>query len=278
MTSRIHADFSIAGTRSGRFSCRNPCLQNPHRDPEFRALFNAPKGRRLVVADYSQVELRIAALMALDAVMLAAYEQGADLHVRTASALSGIPESEVTKAQRQLAKACNFGLIYGMQAKTLAAYAASSYNVTLSHKTALQAHKTFFTAYPGMATWHACTAAYSFHNQTVRTRGGLLRDLGKEKHGWKLTEALNTPVQGSGADCLLEALIALPAALSGLDAHLVNHVHDEIILECAEADAIAAQQALTEAMVKGFQTLFPEARMPGLVEAHVGSNWAEAKG
>ncbi len=106
----------------------------------------------------------------------------------------------------------------------------------------------------------------------------MLRDLGKEQFGWKLTEALNTPVQGSGAECLLEALIALPAALSGLDAHLIHHVHDEIILECAESDAVAAQQALTEAMVKGFQTLFPEAQMPGLVEAHVGSNWAAAKG
>ncbi len=147
VTSRLHADFSIAGTRSGRFSCRNPNLQNPPRDPVFRALFNAQEGRRLVVADYSQVELRIAALLAPDPVMLAAYQTGADLHIRTASAIAGIPESAITKNQRQLAKACNFGLIYGMGAKTLAAYAASSYNVTLSLKTAQQARK---TAIPGL--------------------------------------------------------------------------------------------------------------------------------
>jgi DNA polymerase-1 len=112
----------------------------------------------------------------------------------------------------------------------------------------------------------------------VRTRGGLLRDLGQEPYGWKLTEALNTPVQGSGAECLLESLIALPDALAGLDAFLVHHVHDEVILECAEADAEAAKHALTEAMVKGFMTLFPEADMPGLVEAHSGPDWSSAKG
>lgn len=105
-----------------------------------------------------------------------------------------------------------------------------------------------------------------------------MRDLGKEQFGWKLTEALNTPVQGSGADCLLESLIALPTALSGLDARLIHHVHDEIILECAESDADKAKVALTSAMEQGFNSLFPEAGMPGLVEAHSGPDWHSAKG
>ena len=105
-----------------------------------------------------------------------------------------------------------------------------------------------------------------------------MRDLGNELHGWKLTEALNTPVQGSGAECLLESLIALPAALSGVDARLIHHVHDEIILECAESDAESAKMALTGAMEQGFNALFPEAGMPGLVEAHAGPDWHSAKG
>ena len=278
ITGRIHADFGIAGTKGGRFYCRNPNLQNAPRDPVFRALFKAPPGRCLVVADYSQVELRIAALLAPDKIMLDAYQQGADLHKRTASAVSGIPESEVTKAQRQLAKACNFGLIYGMGANGLSAYASSSYNVNMPLKAAEKARSAFFVAYPGIALWHSKTRLQSAQNQTVRTRGGLLRDLGNEQFGWKLTEALNTPVQGSGAECLLESLIALPGALAGLDAQLIHHVHDEIILECAESDADKAKVALTSAMQKGFDVLFPEAGMPGLVEAHSGSNWHSAKG
>ena len=278
ITGRIHADYGIAGTKGGRFYCRNPNLQNPPRDPVFRALFKAPAGRCLIVADYSQVELRIAALLAPDKIMLDAYQAGADLHIRTAAAVSGIPESEVTKAQRQLAKACNFGLIYGMGAQGLAAYASASYGVEMPLKAAETARRAFFTAYPGIALWHSRTRLQSAQNQTVRTRGGLMRDLGNEPHGWKLTEALNTPVQGSGAECLLESLIALPAALSGLDARLIHHVHDEIILECAESDAESAKAALTGAMEQGFNALFPDHPMPGLVEAHAGPDWHTAKG
>ena len=277
-TGRIHADYGIAGTKGGRFYCRNPNLQNPPRDPVFRALFKAPAGRCLVVADYSQIELRIAALLAPDKIMLDAYQAGADLHIRTAAAVSGIPENEVTKAQRQLAKACNFGLIYGMGARGLAAYASSSYGVDMPLKAAEKARSAFFATYPGIALWHNRTRLLSAQNQTVRTRGGLMRDLGNEPHGWKLTEALNTPVQGSGAECLLESLIALPAALSGLDARLIHHVHDEIILECADPDVEKAKAALTESMIGGFMALFPDHPMPGLVEAHSGPDWYSAKG
>ena len=278
VTGRVHSDFGIGGTKGGRFYCRNPNLQNAPRDPVFRALFKAPPGRCLVVADYSQVELRIAALLAPDKVMLAAYQQGSDLHIRTAAAVSGIPENEVTKAQRQLAKACNFGLIYGMGSRGLAAYASASYGVDMPLKAAEQARSAFFTAYPGIHAWHSRTRLQSAQNQTVRTRGGLVRDLGNEQFGWKLTEALNTPVQGSGAECLLESLIALPGELAGLDAKVIHHVHDEIILECAESDAGKAKVALTSAMQKGFDALFPEAGMPGLVEAHSGPDWHSAKG
>ncbi len=278
VTGRIHAEFGIAGTKGGRFYCRNPNIQNPPRDAAFRALFKAPAGRCLIVADYSQVELRIAALLAPDNVMLDAYQQGADLHKRTAAAVSGIPESEVTKAQRQLAKACNFGLIYGMGAQGLAAYASASYGVDMPLKAAEKARAAFFAAYPGIHAWHSRTRLKSAQDKTVRTHGGLLRDLGKEQYGWKLTEALNTPVQGTGAECLIESLIALPGALAGLDAQLIHHVHDEILIECAEGDAESAKRALTAAMEKGFAALFPDHPMPGLVEAHSGPDWHSAKG
>ncbi len=277
VTGRLHADYGIAGTRGGRFSCRNPNLQNPPRDSAFRALFKAREGYQLIVADYSQVELRIAAILADDPVMLACYQRGDDLHKRTAAALAGIPESEVTKAQRQLAKAVNFGLVYGMGAKTLAAYAKASYGVAMELGDAEKAHATYFKTYPGIRLWHSKTKAKGFSSPQVRTQGGLLRDFSVE-NGFQLTSALNTPVQGSGAECLVEALLRLPAALRGLDARLVHHVHDEIVLECSHQDTEKAKAALTESMIGGFLALFPDHPMPGLVEAHSGPDWHSAKG
>jgi DNA polymerase I-like protein with 3'-5' exonuclease and polymerase domains len=202
----------------------------------------------LVVADYSQIELRIAAIIANDAVMLEAYQRGADLHKKTAAAIAGIAEVDVTKGQRQLAKACNFGLIYGMGAKTLAAYASAGYGVPMTLSEADKARSKFFAAYPGIHRWQAVTKARGISDSTVKTAGGLIRDLSKEPGGWQLTKALNTPVQGTGAEILLAALAQLPKAMAGLDAQLIHHVHDEIVLEVAEADSDRAKIGLVQAM------------------------------
>jgi len=277
VTGRIHADFSIGGTRGGRFSCNRPNLQQAP-SGEFRQLFKAPPGYQLVVADYSQVELRIAAIIAQDKTMLEAYRVGADLHRKTASAIAGIPETDVTKAQRQLAKACNFGLIYGMGGKTLAAYASAGYGVPMTLAEADKAKGAFFKAYPGIARWQSLTKATGLRDQKVKTAGGLIRDLSKEVGGFQLTKALNTPVQGSGAEVLLAALALLPKHLAGLEARLVIHVHDEIVLEVADQDVARAKVALVEAMTAGFTALFPDVAMPDLVEAHSGSDWYSAKG
>lgn len=145
VTGRLHADFMIAGARSGRFRCHNPNVQNAPRDNAFRSLFKAPDGYRLVVADYSQVELRIAALIAQDKTMLDAYELGQDLHRKTAAAVAGIEMDQVTRSQRQAAKAINFGLIYGMGAKGLAAYASSAYGVAMTLEQATTAREIFFS-------------------------------------------------------------------------------------------------------------------------------------
>ena len=277
VTGRIHADFGVAGTRGGRFSCRNPNLQNAPRDPAFRALFTARPGYQLIVADYSQIELRIAAILADDPVMLSCYSRGDDLHRRTAAALAGIPESAVTKQQRQLAKAVNFGLVYGMQAKSLAAYAKASYGVDMALKDAEKAHATYFKTYSGIKLWHAKTKAKGFSSPQVRTQGGLMRDFSLE-NGFQLTAGLNTPTQGSGAESLVEALLRLPEALAGLDARLILHVHDEIVLEASEQDVEAAKVALTESMVAGFLAIFPNGATRDLVEAHAGPDWQSAKG
>jgi DNA polymerase-1 len=281
-TGRIHASYNIAGTRGGRFNCSKPNLQNPPRLAAFRRLFR-PKHEmyRFIVADYSQIELRIAALISGDQTMLQAYRDGVDLHRLTASITAGIPLADVTKDQRQAAKAINFGLIYGMGPAGLRAYAKATYGVDMSPQAAQDAHNAFFRNYTGIHRWHAETKARGVYDKTVRTAAGLIRDMGNEPGGWKLTNALNTPVQGSGAEVLLLALAKLPAALAGLDCRVIHHVHDEIILECSETDIEAGKVALQSAMVAAFDELFPGSGMTAagdLVEAHDGRTWEDAKG
>jgi DNA polymerase I-like protein with 3'-5' exonuclease and polymerase domains len=216
--------------------------------------------------------------MAGDSTMLEAYRQGADLHRLTAAAIAGVPETAVTPAMRQLAKACNFGLIYGMSAATLAIYAASGYGVVMTLKEAEQAKRAFFTLYPGLSRWQSQTKVRGLRDSTVKTVGGLIRDFSAEPGGWQLTKALNSPVQGTGAEILLSALAALPQHLSGLEARLILHVHDEIVLEVIDKDVEHAKAALVSAMEAGWTAIFPEHPMAGLVEAHSGDNWYAAKG
>ena len=277
-TGRIHASFIIGGTDTGRLACRKPNIQNPPKDSDFRALFAAPDGRVIVDADYSQVELRVMAVVASEKTMLSAYRLGIDLHRKTAAALTGVPLDAVTKEQRQLAKAVNFGLLFGQGAPGLAKYAKTQYGVDMSLKEAEKYRKAFFDTYPGLRRWQRRTAELAEASHSVKTPSGRVRTF-KRKHGKSyFTAFLNTPIQGGAAEVMLAALAALDRRLKGLDAKLVNVIHDEILLEVAANDVPAAKAALEEAMVEGMLSVFPRANCNGLVEAHSGPNWAEAKG
>ena len=271
VTGRIHASFTIGGTATGRLSCSSPNIQNPPRDPAFRALFAPPPGRCLVVADYGQIELRVAALVSGDPAMLAVYEQGEDLHRKTAAAFLGKEPGDVTKAERQIAKGINFGMLFGSGSKGLQAFCKSSYGVDLSLAQADKARAAFFTAYPGLSAWQGNTRKAAELAKQVRTPGGRVRALDRNIG----TECLNTPVQGGAAECLLATL----AALSLPDnAQLVNIVHDELVVECAPEQAAAVSAAVEAAMTAGFLAIFPRGSTRDLVEAHSGPNWASAKG
>jgi DNA polymerase-1 len=277
-TGRIHASFIIGGTDTGRLACRNPNIQNPPKESDFRALFAASDGRVMVVADYSQIELRVMALVAQEKTMLAAYRQGIDLHRKTAAALTGVPLEAVTKAQRQLAKAVNFGLLFGQGAAGLAKYAKTQYGVDMSLKQAERYRQAFFDTYPGLRRWQRRTAELAEASHSVRTPSGRVRTFKRKRGKSYFTAFLNTPVQGGAAEVMLAALAALDRRLKGLDAKLVNVVHDEIVLEVAADQAAAAKTAVEEAMVEGMLSVFPRADCNRLVEAHSGCNWAEAKG
>ena len=272
VTGRIHPSFLLGGTATGRLSCQNPNIQNPPRDPAFRALFAAPAGRCLVVADYGQIELRVAALVSGDTAMRAAYEQGEDLHRKTAAAVLGIEPDAVTKGQRQMAKAVNFGLLFGQGAKGLQAYARASYGVEMTLAEADQAKSAFFAAYPGLSRWQTVTRKAAERAKQVRTPGGRVRALDKNLG----TESLNTPIQGGAAECLLATLAALD--VDSLGGRLVNIVHDELVVECEREQAGAVAAEVERAMVAGFRAIFPDGATRDLVEAHSGPNWAAAKG
>lgn len=273
-TGRIHPNYAIAGAVTGRFSCSKPNLQQIPNEKEFRQLFNAPAGRKIVVADYSQVELRILAMLANEPVMLDVYRNGGDLHRITASSMAAVPPDQVTSEQRRAAKPVNFGIIYGMAAKGLSSYAFNSYGVIMTAKQAKANIEAFFKKYPAVKRWgdisYKNAVLYSF----VETKLG--RKIGVSN---AYTEARNYPVQGSAGEVMLAALIELDREIeaSGLDIKLVNIIHDEIVLEVAEAAAAQAKALLEKAMVNGMLRIFPEAYTDGLVEANIADNWGDAK-
>jgi DNA polymerase-1 len=270
---RIHGRFEPLGTATGRFSSKEPNLQNIGRG-EMREAFTAPEGRRLIVADYSQIELRAAAAIAGETRMIEAYQAGADLHKLTAATVLDKDQGQVTKSDRQLAKAVNFGLLYGQSAKGLVRYAATSYGVTLDEDQASDIRQAFFRTYSRLRQWHGLS-----HNQAeagvteVRTRTGRRRLIPTTASDWeRFTALVNTPVQGGTADGMKHALILIDQRLPK-SARIVSTVHDEVVVECHEGTAEQCREIITTAMVEAMAALFPE--VPVEVEANICTTWAE---
>ncbi|HEV8177669.1 MAG TPA: phage/plasmid primase, P4 family [Gemmatimonadales bacterium] len=260
---RVYPSWRQLGSCAGRMSCSDPNMQQLPRDPRFRACIAAPPGRMLVKADYSQIELRIAAKIAGETAMMAAYQRGDDLHVQTARMITG--RETVGKEERQLAKAVGFGLLYGMGAARLQGYARSQYGVELTAEEAARYREAFFTAYPALRAWHRGQRQGAEDTRTLAGR----RRLGVEK----FTEKLNSPVQGTGADGLKQALALLWERRDQVkSAVLVIACHDEIVVECDEIDADTAAAWLVAAMKDGMADLV--APVPVEVEVQTGHTWA----
>jgi DNA polymerase-1 len=239
---RVYAHWVQLGANSGRMACGSPNLQNLPRG-DYRKCFAAAPGRVLVKADYSQIELRIAAKVSGDQALLYAYQRGEDLHTLTARQVLGL--AEVTKQDRQLAKAINFGLLYGMGAKSFAAYAKAKYGVELTEDQAAQYREAFFRAYAGLRRWHRSVRDGV---QDTRTLAG--RRVRGVNH---FTEKLNLPVQGTGADGLKAALALLwERRAEAPSAVPVLAVHDELVIECdancAKETADWLRQCMADAM------------------------------
>jgi DNA polymerase-1 len=263
---RIYPDWRQIGPESGRMACREPNAQQIPREKAFRRCVVAPPGRRLVKADYSQIELRIAAKLTNETVMQEAYQNGEDLHILTARRLSG--KEEVTPEERQKAKSANFGLLYGMSAASYQAYAQANYGVSMTEEEAKGYRDAFFVGYPGLSRWHRST--WRNRPQETRTFAGRRRLFSENA---PITEILNTPVQGTGADGLKRSL-ALLWERSGEcpGAFPVLAVHDEIVVECDEGQVDVAGEWLKTAMLDGMRALIDP--VPVEVEMSVGRTWA----
>lgn len=277
----IRAGYLQAGADTFRMSCMHPNLQQVPRDSRFRECVEAPAGWKLVVADYAQMELRLAAAEAEDELMIRAFQDGLDLHTLTAMQIYGVGEDEVTKDQRQIAKSANFGLLYGSGAKGLRNYAGGM-GIQMTHEEAAKIRDKFHAAYRGIHNWQQKAARASDKTKgdpfaEVRIRVSNLRRLLPGENN-KLTTRCNTPIQGAGAAVLKRTLGKLWPLLQadGPDVvKLAGVVHDEVILLVKEehadtwADQLAAVMQDAEA-----EWLGP---VPALAEAKVGNSWVEAK-
>ena len=274
---RIHGQFKPMATDTGRFSSSDPNMQNISRG-EIRGAFVAASGHRLVIADYSQIELRAAAVIAEDENMLAAYQSGEDIHTRTAASVLGKPIKKVTKQDRQLAKAVNFGLLYGQAPGGLVRYAKSGFEVDLTYEEAVDLHEKFFATYQGLKKWHeeARAKAGSTANE-VRTLFGRRKLLPphNEETVWSRFSAgfLNMVVQCTCADGLKQAMVQLADKLPD-EAQMVGTVHDELIVECPVeiADEVCH---LTEEVMREAMAGVLKSQVPVEVEAKVCECWKE---
>lgn len=282
---RIRSEITVS-CETGRMSSSRPNVQNLPRDPRVRSLIRAPAGRKLVVADFSQIELRALAVETEDERLLLAYEQGEDVHGITAAGLidctleefQALPEAERAE-KRRLAKAANFGLAYGTGPSGFRSYASTAYGIDMSEDDAQRWIERWRQTYPGVARWHRQQARQFKSDRMARTRLGRVRDLGRatrsRREPWE-GHRYNTVIQGSCAEVLMLALADTRERVRrlGLDARLVGTVHDEIILEAGVRGAEAAAEALGEAMRHGWLSVYPTASTVGLVEPKVVADWS----
>lgn len=276
-TGRVHTSYHQAVTATGRLSSSNPNLQNiPIRTEEGRKVrqaFIAGEGKKIVAADYSQIELRIMAHLSKDGGLLGAFNNQEDVHRATAGEVFGVAKDEVSNDQRRKAKAINFGLIYGMSAFGLAK------QLKLGRNEAQEYIDRYFEKYPDVKQYMddvRVQAAEDGFVATIMGRRLYLPDI-NAKNGMKRQAAertaINAPMQGSAADIIKKAMLEIAAWLeqTTLDVKLLMQVHDELVFEIAEADVEAAC-AQIKACMEGAVSL----SVPLVVDVGVGDNWDEA--
>jgi DNA polymerase-1 len=277
-TGRVHTSFNQTGAATGRLSSSNPNLQNiPIRTElgrEIRAAFVPRDGWKLIVADYSQIELRLLAHMSRDPVLLDAFRNGEDIHTRTAAEVMGVPPLMVTPEARRNAKAVNFGIVYGISPFGLAA------QLGISQREAQLYIENYFNRYAGVRQFIDATIAEVRRTGVTRTLLGRERPIpdinsrNPSARGFAERTAVNSPLQGTAADLIKIAMVRIDRELerrAGRAAMLLQ-VHDELVFEAPpeEADEIAALAK------REMEQAYP-LDVPLLVDVGMGANWRDAK-
>lgn len=298
---RIHTNFKVTGTVTGRLSSgkadadkvtsrvqiRGVNLQQVPRDKMVRGIFGAPPGFRFVEFDYSQIELRIAAYLAREQTMLGLYQQGADIHMAMAMRLTGKPRSEVSAHERKMAKAVNFGFLYGMGATKFISTALSNYGLHVSLEDAEAARKAFFDQFPELLPWHARQRALVRKYKRVQTPFGRVRHLpdidSKDRKVAAEAErqAINSPVQGFASDLALLSFVLGARRLRerGLSAFPIGTVHDAVNWQIPDNEL-----AQTLPLIKTTMENLPIRRLFGIhldipivADCKVGVRWGGAQ-
>jgi DNA polymerase-1 len=284
---RIHATFNQAGTTTGRFSSQNPNLQNiPASDglaKQIREAFVAAPGHTFVAFDYSQIELRIAALMSGDDYLIDTFEAGKDIHAAVASRVFGVPENEVTHDMRRKAKVINFGILYGMGVTAL------QQNLGTSRKEAQEFYDNYFISFPKIAEYTDATIAFAKKNGFTETLFGRRRYFKEMRSPLPYIRAAaerqagNAPLQGTAADCIKIAIRDADQALRNErlieKAHLVLQVHDELVYEVKDSVVREVSVLVENVMKNVLPREFLKGKRPVPLEVHVatGKNWGELK-
>lgn len=273
---KIHTEFNQCVTATGRLSSMNPNLQNiPVRGEEakdVKSAFVASEGCVLVSADYSQIELRMLAHLSGDEKLIEAYNNSEDIHALTASRILGIPQSEVTSAQRRDAKAVNFGIIYGMSDYGL------SENISVPVYKAKEFIEKYFATYPKVREYMDANVAFAREHGYSVTMLGRRRNLKDITSSNYLTRsaaermAMNTPLQGSAADVVKLAMLAVEKRLAGMKSKMILQIHDELIVDAAEDEADEIVRILKEEMENAVKL-----RVPLIAEANTAKNWGDLK-
>jgi DNA polymerase-1 len=276
-TGRVHTSYNQTGSVTGRLASSEPNLQNiPIRTETGRQVrkgFIASEGHVLLSVDYSQIELRIVAHMSGDQAMKAAFRLGQDIHATTAAAIYNVPLEKVDKDQRRRAKGINFGLIYGMSAFGL----TRATDLTLAEAEDFMG--SYFQQFPGVKKYLDGIRRLAAEQGYVETLLGRRRYFPNLKNqsdrnirNREEREAINAPIQGSAADIMKVAMLRVPAALkrAGLSARMILQVHDELVLECPEAELDKTTEAVQDIMESAYQL-----DVPLLTEARFGPNWGQ---
>ena len=271
ITKRLHADFRQIGAPTGRFACTNPNIQQVPHAVEYRRCFSGyPEGRKLIIADYSQIELRILAEFSGDRGFMDAFNSGADLHRVTASQVFNSSLEQVTKEQRDFAKRLNFGVVYGIGAQRFAMMTG------LSVSDAENVLRRYFGTYRQLDAYLREAANRAVSDRQARTASGRLvrfRYDENDRQQISMTQrnGKNTPIQGTSADILKRALKLLKDELSETNAQIVNIIHDEIVVEADAGEAQGVAEKVERIMCVAGQEYLKT--VPVKVETEIADEW-----